>query len=133
MKSKFFNPLTAGLIAAGLLTIAPIAVAQSTTLQMPTAEVEHLTCVRDAQGLMCKPESRDNAPANLVNAPATATEYLPQLVSPQQLGQFSDALLVCLYLVFPAGLGLAILLHDKRSELLSARIEQLEKLWNQPN
>jgi hypothetical protein len=132
MKPGFFNPLTAGLIAAGLLTLAPTAFAQPTKLQMPATEVEHLTCVRDAQGLMCKPQSHDTD-ASLVKAPGSTTENFPQLVSSQQLGQFSDALLVCLYLVFPAGLGLAILLHDKRSELLSAQIEQLEKLWNQTN
>ncbi len=123
MKTKFFNSLIAGLIASGLLSIAPAAFAQATRSQAP-ADVERLTCVKDAQGLMCKAEEHDS------QAVATGAAT-PAIVNSEQLGRWSDALLACLYFVLPTGLGLAVFLSDKRSELLREQIERLEKLWSQ--
>ena len=123
MKIKFFNSLTIGLVTSGLLAIAPAAFAQATKSQ-GSAEVEHLTCVKDAQGLMCKAQDRDSQVA------AINTKVAP-IMNSEQLGHWSDALLACLYFVLPTGLGLAVFLSDKRSEFLSEQIERLEKLWSQ--
>ncbi len=128
MKTKFFNHLTAGLIASGLVAIAPsLAVAQ--TIPSPKGEVEHLTCVKDAQGLMCKADNFDKAvpQESAATNPASTTS---QLVSSEQLGQFSNVLLGWLYFVLPAGLGLAVFLHDKHSQRLTEQVELLEKLWS---
>ena len=121
MKTKIFNCLTV-VVAAGMLTIAPSALAQAKP-QVTEAGVEHLTCVKDAQELTCKVDDRDGQLA--------AVDTTSPIVSSEQLGQISDALLGGLYFLLPAGLGLAIFLRDRQSELLSTQIERLEKLWSQ--
>lgn len=125
MRTKLFNYLATGLITSGLLAIAPSTSAQTARLQTAESKVEHLTCVKDAQGLMCKTEERDSKPV------APNTTVSASIVSSEQLGHFSNALLASLYFVLPAGLGLAIFLRDKQSELLNQQIQRLEKLWSQ--
>ena len=130
METKFLNYLTAGLIASGGVTIAPsLTVAQ--TIPSPGAEVEHLTCVKDAQGLMCKADERDNTPTAQDEAATLKLSAPPQIMSSEQLGRVSNLLLGCLYFVLPTGLALAIFLHDKRSKLFSEQVARLEKLWSQ--
>lgn len=130
MRTKFFNSLAAGLIAFGLVTIAP-SLAFAQTIPSQESEVEHLTCVKDAQGLMCKADDRDKEAASDESATMQPTSTTPQILSSEQLGQFSNVLLGCLYFVLPTGLGLAIFLHDNRSKTLNEQIERLEKLWSQ--
>ncbi len=130
MRTKFFNYLTVSLIASGVVAIVPsLAVAQ--TLPSKGGEIEHLTCVKDTQGLMCQADDRDKAAASGESATLHPTSTTPQILSSEQLGQFSNVLLGCLYFVLPTGLGLAIFLHDQRSKTLNEQIERLEKLWSQ--
>lgn len=130
MRTKFFNFLAAGLIAFGLVRIAP-SLAFAQTITSNKSEVEHLTCVKDTQGLMCKTDDRDKAATSDESATMQLTSTTPQILSSEQLGQFSNVLLGCLYFVLPTGLGLAIFLHDNRSKTLNEQIERLEKLWSQ--
>ncbi len=130
MRTKFFNSLATGLIAFGLVTIAP-SLAFAQTIAFNESEVEHLICVKDIQGLMCKTDDRDKAATSDESATMQPTSTTPQILSSEQLGQFSNVLLGCLYFVLPTGLGLAIFLHDKRSKILNEQIERLEKLWSQ--
>lgn len=144
MKCTFFNPLTICLATSGWLAIAPTTFSQSLKPQI-TGDVQHLTCLKDAQGLICKIEERDSNsaknPRDIKKAKATESlkdstaKTVPQLLSSAQLEFISNILLGFLYFVLPAGLGLGIFLHDKyyayRSHLLKAQIERLERLWQQ--
>lgn len=136
MKYKFFSLLPVCLAASGCLAIAPIALGQS------LEEVQHLTCVKDAQGLMCKTEERDSEPvrnpgnglkAGVPESLKVSTIAAPQLITSAQLEFISNVLLGFLYFVLPTGIGLAIYMHDKyssyRSAMLEKQIEILERLW----
>lgn len=126
MKFKPFSLLTVCLAASGCLAIAPTAFGQSPEQHINGENVQHLTCVKDAQGLMCKTEERDSEPAG---NPGNV------MISSAQLELISNVLLGFLYFVLPTGIGLAIFLHDKyssyRSAILDKQIEILERLWMQ--
>jgi hypothetical protein len=145
MKFKLFNHLGVCLLTSGFLAIASSAFGQSVELQINGENVQHLTCVKDTQGLMCKTEQRDSQSTQKtadVREAGTAKSLkastlmpVPQLLSSAQLEFISNVLLGFLYLVLPVGLGLGIFLHDKyyayRSNLLSTQMELLERLWKQ--
>ena len=123
MKANFFNPLVASAMTVGLLTIAPSALSQTANVQVQDAGVEHLTCVKDSQGLMCKPMDRDRQPVvNVKNS---------SVVTSEQLGHISNGLLAILYFLLPASLGLAIFLRDQKSDRINKQVMRLEKLWSQ--
>jgi hypothetical protein len=93
MRTKFFNSLAAGLTAFGLVTIAP-SLAFAQTIPSNESEVEHLICVKDTQGLMCKTDDRDNALTKQnESVPQQLASTAPQILSSEQLGQFSNVLL----------------------------------------
>lgn len=145
MKFKPFSLLTVCLAASGCLAIAPTAFGQSVDQHINGEDVQHLTCVKDAQGLMCKTEERDSEPAgnpgNVSEAgvpeslKVSSITTVPQMISSAQLELISNVLLGFLYFVLPTGIGLAIFLHDKyssyRSAILDKQIEILERLWMQ--
>ncbi len=104
--------------------------------------MQHLTCVKDAQGLMCtidESQERDHEVAKKAGTAktlkASTVAAVPQLISSTQLGFISNVLLGFLYFVLPVGLGLGIFLHDKyyayRSNLVKEQIDLLERLWKQ--
>jgi hypothetical protein len=132
MRTNFVNRLTLGLAVLGLSAIAPAAFGQSMTLQKGRVEVEHLTCTKDTQGLMCKPQVQDSkvVPQAAMAADSTAAISAPQWISAGQLSSFSDVLLGGLYFVLPVGVGLAMFLHDEQTKRFAKRIDRLERLWN---
>jgi hypothetical protein len=133
MSTHFVNRLTIGLAVLGLSATAPVAFGQSVTLQKEGVEVERLTCTKDAQGLMCKPQVQDSKVVPQTTTAANsvaATVGTPQGISAGQLSFFSDVLLGGLYFVFPLGVGLAIFLHDERTKNFVKRLDRLEKIWN---
>lgn len=109
MKAAFLNRLMVNLAAVGFLTIAPAAFGQTV-----------------------EPEKQTGTPASELAMPIAAVHSLSSSV---ELELFSNVLLAVLYFALPAGLGLALFLHDKqdaeRSKRLNAQIELLERLWNQ--
>ena len=131
MKKILFNHFAACLATSAFLAIAPTALAQS---------AENSTCTQDAQGLMCKSQLSDSS--TWVNAPkselieATANLSSNEATIPSnQLAAVSNFLLGLTYFILPAGLGLAVFLHDKHEDeiaaLLNKQIELLERIWNQ--
>ncbi|MBA3922114.1 MAG: hypothetical protein H0X31_10610 [Nostocaceae cyanobacterium] len=121
-------------VAISSTFVAPAAFGQSQ--QVNGKNVQYLTCVEDSQGLMCKPQARDNQhqkPENLLPASQISTTYVPPVLSAAQLGFICNMLLGILYCVLPTGLVLAVFLHDKhdayRTQLLSTQIEFLERVW----
>ncbi len=114
------------------------AFAQNSNQEVNGKNVQYLTCVEDSQGLMCKPQARDNQhqkPTSPAPTSQISTTYLPTVLSAAQLGLISNMLLGILYFVLPSGLALAVFLHDKnhayRTQLLSTQIEFLERIWRQ--
>jgi hypothetical protein len=144
-KFKPFSILTLCLAASGCLAIAPAAFSQSVKLHIDGEGVQHLTCIKDAQGLMCKTEERDSEPAenpgNDLEAgvpeslKVSSITTVPPKLSSAQLELISNVLLGFLYFVLPIGIGLGIFLHDKYSSYRSAILDQqimiLERLWMQ--
>lgn len=144
MKFKPFSLVTVCLAASGCLAIASAAFAQSVKLHIDGEGVQHLTCVKDAQGLMCKTEERDSELAGnpedvkdgaSESLKASTIKTVPQILSSAQLEFISNVLLGFLYFVLPTGIGLGIFLHDKyssyRNAILDQQITILERLWTQ--
>lgn len=80
---------------------------------------------------MCKAEARDAKVADTTVVPINSQAATSQLLNSEKMELLCNIILGSLYFVLPTGLGLAIFLQDKRTELLSAQIELLERLWHQ--
>lgn len=125
-------PVLFGLmLSGGLITSA--AAAQPINASKQNSQVQHLTCVKDAQGLMCKVDEALNPSSSGVQQKIVAKADLTpsELAINEQLGQMSNILLGIIYLGLPIALVFAILLHDKRVAELAQSIEGLERIWNQ--
>jgi hypothetical protein len=125
-----FQVLILGISVSGCL-LAPVASAQNLAQPIKADSTQPQTCLRDTQGLMCNVDS----PADRQAAQFTATASQPVALSSQQLEEVSNVLIGLLYLALPAGLGLALFLHDRQedyfSKQLKMRIELLERIWRQ--
>jgi hypothetical protein len=125
-----FQILILGISVLGCL-LAPVASAQNLAQPIKEDSTQPQTCLRDPQGLMCNVDSSADRQA----AQFTATASQPIALSSQQLEGVSNVLIGLLYLALPAGLGLALFLHDRQedhfSQQLKMCVELLERIWRQ--
>ncbi|MBW4443461.1 MAG: hypothetical protein KME10_19955 [Plectolyngbya sp. WJT66-NPBG17] len=84
----------------------------------PDQSVQHLTCTKDPQGLMCTIDETQKTVS--INAPTSA-----------QLEQLSNELIAVMFIGLPIALVLVVILHDKQGIDRKKRREQLEKIWQQ--
>ena len=94
--------------------------------------VQHLTCTRDPQGLMCTINETQET-VSLKNSERSA---LPQHQDAQtnyseQLEQISNGLIGLIFIGLPIVLMVAIVVQDKRDIDRTKRLEQLERIWHQ--
>lgn len=133
-----FNFLAACLVASGLLASATGAFAASGEPLLDAEKVQHLSCVKQGERLLCEVEKTSDrasapnqAPENLKSS--TVTINL-QMLTPQEQESLANILLWLTYLI-PSGACVGILLYDKyclhRATALNQKIEVLEKLWKQ--
>ena len=92
----------------------------------PDQNVQHLTCTRDPQGLMCTIDQSQEAVALKQSAISQN-----QGIRSEQLEQISNALIGLIFIGLPIGLILAVIIHDKRDSDRTKQVEQLERIWQQ--
>lgn len=119
-----------GLTLSGGL-IASSATAQSIDSSKQNSQVQHLTCVKDTQGLMCTVDKALDAASGVQQTNSKSDLTVSEQATNEQLGQISNALLAIMYVGLPIALVFAILRHDKRDAELAQSIEGLERIWNQ--
>ena len=109
MKIKNLIPVLCGLMLSGGLMAT----------SAKAAGVQHLTCVKEADGLSCKVDATTvkNSTNNLQQAPKN-----------HNLGQVSSILLALIYLALPSALVYAILLEAKSYRERTKLIERLESI-----
>ncbi|MBD2003969.1 hypothetical protein [Funiculus sociatus] len=136
MKFKL-NFLAACLAAWGLLACAS-ASAASVEPVLDAEQVQHLSCVKQGERLLCEVEKTSDRASAPNQAPeslksSTVTINL-QMLTPQEQESLANILLWLTYLI-PSGACVGILLYDKyclhRTTALNQKIEVLEKLWKQ--
>ncbi|MBM0743117.1 hypothetical protein JOY44_16130 [Phormidium sp. CLA17] len=132
MNIQRITPVLFGLLLSGGL-LTPAVAAQPIDTSKQNSQVQHLTCVKDTQGLMCTVDEALNTSSSGVEQKiaAKADSTPSELAFNEQLGQMSNILLGIIYLGLPIALVFAILLHDKRVAELAQSIEGLERIWNQ--
>jgi hypothetical protein len=129
--SKYLTPIFVGLTIAGG-SIASATAVQPITTSSQSDRVEHLTCVRDPQGLMCNVDESSNVKSTdrvKIVAKNTATAASPTTFNSDRLAQISNSLLGIIYLGFPSLLVFAIVRHDRLAAKHTQLVAQLEKLW----
>ena len=109
----------------------------SSAIAAPTAstnnsQVQHLTCVRDSQGLMCNVDAASNAQSTSPMNVTSASNLAPELISTEQLAQLADFLIGLMFFGLPCSLIFAVLLHDKRAAEHERLVAQLERIWIDP-
>ena len=125
------TPVLFGIMLSGGL-ISSAAAAQPTVVSNHNAQVQHLTCVQDTQGLMCKVDASSNTKSIEQVSVDKSDISAPELITTAQLGQISDLLLGIMYFGLPSALVFAVLLHDKRAAQRTQLIAQLERTWQNP-
>lgn len=104
-----------------LLSIAflgcPIAVAAQ-------PEIQHLTCTKDPQGLLCKVDETQEM--LLLKNPSQSQR---SGLSSEQLTHLSNILIGLIFLGLPITIVLSVLIHDKRDRTKIKQIKQLERIW----
>lgn len=108
------------LILSVALLGCPIAVAAQ-------PEIQHLTCTKDSQGLMC---TIDETQETVVLKHASQPEIFKGN-SASQLGELSNFLIGLIFIGFPITIVLSVLIHDKRDDAKLKQIEELERIWQQ--
>ena len=132
-----FNFLAACLVASGLLASASASAASVEPL-LDAEQVQHLSCVKQGERLLCEVEKtsdRASAPNQTPESLKSSTVTINlQMLTPQEQESLANILLWLTYLI-PSGACVGILLYDKyclhRATALNQKIEVLEKLWKQ--
>ena len=131
MNIKHLTPILVGMmLSGGIITSA--AAAQPTTSSSQNSQVEHLTCVRDPQGLMCNVDDSSSVKSTK-RVTISKNSSTPTAVNTQQLAQASDLLLGIIYLGLPSALILAIVRYDRRAAKHTQLVAQLERIWDNPH
>ncbi|WP_309739845.1 MULTISPECIES: hypothetical protein [unclassified Chamaesiphon] len=131
MNIKHLTPILVGMmLSGGILTSA--AVAQPATSSSQNSQVEHLTCVRDPQGLMCNVDDSSNVKST-ERVTISKNRSTPAAVNTQQLAQASNLLLGIIYLGLPSALIFAIVRYDRRAAQHTQLVAQLERIWENPH
>ncbi|PSB58553.1 hypothetical protein [Chamaesiphon polymorphus] len=130
MNIKHLTPILVGMMLSG--GIITSAVAQPATPSSQNAQVEHLTCVRDPQGLMCNVDESSSVKST-ERVTIHKNSSTPAVVTTEQLAQASDLLLGIIYLGLPSALILAIVRYDRRAAKHTQLVAQLERIWENPH
>lgn len=136
MKFKF-NFLAACLAASGLLACASASAASVEPL-LDAEQVQHLSCVKQGERLLCEVEKtsdRASAPNQAAESLKSSTVTINlQMLTPQEQESLANILLWLTYLIL-GGACVGVVLYDKycldRATALTQKIEVLEKLWKQ--
>jgi hypothetical protein len=128
------SPALFGLMLFSGLTAPSLAVplaAQPNSTSKQNSSVQHLTCLQDAQGLMCTVDQTVNraASSNVESVAAQSDRSASGSLPNQQLGQAANLLLAVIYLGLPVVLGFAIFRHDKQNAERAQFVERLERIW----
>lgn len=144
-KSRFACVLSACIAASSLLMPTPAAFGQNVTTA-DTNDVQHLTCVKEGQRLVCdiQQPGQPNKVITFEQKPYTgkaseSVELTPvartALISPELDEIFASTLLWVFYIGLPINVVLAIWLHDKRTSKRTAelkeQVDMLERIWKQ--
>ncbi|MBD1836548.1 hypothetical protein H6F61_28675 [Cyanobacteria bacterium FACHB-472] len=137
MKFKF-NFLAACLAASGLLACTTGAFAASVEPVLDAEQVQHLSCVKQGDRLLCEVErtsDRASAPNQAAESLKSSTVTINlQMLTPQEQESLANILLWLTYIIL-GGACVGVVLYDKyclhRATALTQKIQVLEKLWKQ--
>jgi hypothetical protein len=127
---KYLTSALFGLMLSGGLMASSAIAAPSTSID--NSQVQHLTCIRDSQGLMCNVDESSKVQSTSQLNLAGANNLAPELITTEQLAQLSDFLIGIMFFGLPCSLVFAVLLHDKREAERDRLVAQLERIWIDP-
>ncbi|HBE19868.1 MAG TPA: hypothetical protein DEG17_11135 [Cyanobacteria bacterium UBA11149] len=132
---KAINVVAACLTAASIAIAVPVPSGLSQTIQ--AEDIEHLSCTKQGQKLICDIETMDSqtAPSRSPSEQQLSVPTRTYLLSPNLDEKLANILLGISFIGLPVGLILLILWFDKHAaeqdSQLQSQIEALERIWNQ--
>lgn len=133
LSRKMTNLGVACLTAASFAIALPSGLSQ--TIQ--PEDIQHLTCTKQGQKLICDIETMDSqtSPSRSPSEQQLSVPTRTYLLSPNLDEKLANILLAISFIGLPVGLILVILWFDKhpaeQDSKLQRQIETLERIWNQ--